>query len=141
MSTSMESVVSELSSRENSITSRCGMITSEDSIKLAFCKSAKSIAGTISRHEALLLPEVYRQFCESVVLASGSSNEIPTIRWFVSMIYHYFGNSIRFECKHRCFGTMKDCDILKALSSALGQHQKETKSYTSRSWTFSSLNG
>lgn len=94
----------------------CGEITGDDLFEMSFCNCAKTMAATLCRHEALLLPEVYRQFSELVLSAGESSAEIPSMRWFVSRIYHYFGNNIVLECKHRRFGTIlyhKDCHCKK----------------------------
>ena len=127
----MESVVLRLSASADSILARTaqqdrGQLQGDNLFELSFCRTAKNIVTALSRHEAMLLPVAYRQFSQLVHLTSEHNCELPSMRWFVSRIHHYFGDTIVLECKHRRFGTIiyhKNCDIVRALSFALGQQQ------------------
>ena len=126
----MDGVLARLTAIVDSILDKYGgnEVIGEDLLDLSFCKYAKTIAAALSRHEAMLLPVVYRQFTGVAQSAGVHKDNIPTKKWLVSRIYHYFDDSVVFQCKHRHFGTMlyhKDCDLLKALSFALGQQMQE----------------
>ncbi|SMN01636.1 hypothetical protein SPONN_2736 [uncultured Candidatus Thioglobus sp.] len=87
----------------------------------------------MSSNEAMLLPDLCRKFQETLSSESSSfphlsitTNEFPSTRWFICRLNHYFGDSIVFECRHRYIGTVvfhKNCDLLTALSTALGQQR------------------
>lgn len=62
-----------------------------------------------------------------------TSSEMPCQRWFACRLHHYFGDSLVFECKHCHIGTMifhKNCDVVSALSTALGQQKTEKEELT-----------
>lgn len=89
-------------------------------------------------NEAMLLPDLYRSFKETLSSEKRffphlvvTTDEVPSNRWFISRLNHYFGEIIAFECRLRYIGTVvfhKNCDLLQALSTALGKlHNAERK--------------
>ena len=85
----------------------------------------------MATNQVLLLPDLYRKFKDALSSESNSypqllviTDEFPSTQWFISRLNHYFGDSIVFECRHRHTGTLvfhKNCDLIMALSSVLGQ--------------------
>ena len=65
----MEGVLARLSSAADSILagSAYSEANGDDLTELSFCNSAKLVAVALSRHEAMLLPVVYREFCDMVM--------------------------------------------------------------------------
>ena len=57
-------------------------------------------------------------------IGNVSPNHVPGTRWLLSRLYSFFGSSMVVECKHKRFGSLvlyRHCDLLKALSTALGK--------------------
>ena len=89
--------------------------------------------------EDLLLPALYRDFVHDIEQhyedLTGSEEvpyeTIPGTRWLLAQLHSLFGNLLRVEeCKHRWFGSLlfhQDCDLVNALSIALGKGQDEHK--------------
>ena len=90
--------------------------------------------------EAMLLPNVYKEF-KSEVFAnisqfphakSLSENELPNSHWLLSQFHVYFENTI--QCRHKRYGTLlyhNSCDVIKALSTALGKTHTHTENRAS----------
>ena len=83
--------------------------------------------------EAMLLPKLYKDFTQEVYthIASFSSvnfseSDIPSSRWLLSHLHLHFEDMIEVQCRQRRYGTLvyhKNCDLVHALSSALGRHE------------------
>lgn len=111
---------SSLSDKISSIKSK--NINKTDFFELVLCYSAECIATAMIANEALLLPDLYRKFKETVSSEKKKSphlvitpDELPSNRWFISRLNHYFGDMIVFECRLRHVGTVvfhKNCDLL-----------------------------
>ena len=57
-------------------------------------------------------------------------SDIPTTRWLLSRLHLYFDNMLEVQCRHRRYGTLvyhNSCDLVQALSSALGKSDTKTK--------------
>ena len=97
------------------------------------CPVGIEVALALSKDEALLLPNVYRDFVSKFKSPSNSyptvtvpENDVPSNRWLLSRLHHFFGDMVRVECKHKRHGSLlfhKNCDLVKALSSALGKNK------------------
>lgn len=105
-------------------------ITEEEYFEMTCCYIIQDIATALSRNEAMLLPVIYRKFCELAHKEAATYHqnpiETPSIIWFISKLHHYLGEDVVMECKHRKFGTLlyhKNCDLVSALSRALGQQK------------------
>jgi hypothetical protein len=94
-------------------------------------KTAKRLAELMKSDEAILLPVLYREYCEEIGssasllphLSSTPDLAIPGIRWLLSRLHSLFGDSLQVHCKQDRYGSVvfhKDCELIKALSTALG---------------------
>ena len=57
----------------------------------------------------------------------SAGNKIPQKRWVLSRLNRHFGNILRVTCRHFRYGTVlyhKDCDLLNAISAALGRNKE-----------------
>jgi len=82
--------------------------------------------------EAVLLPMVRKQFVDEAFanvsmfpnVGSITEHDLPTNRLHV-----FFEDNTEVQCRHKRFGTLifhKNCDLVHALSIALGQKRKQT---------------
>ena len=87
--------------------------------------------------EAMLLPNIHRDFIKeihgnialfsSIVHVSG--DDIPTTRWLLPHLHLHFNARLEVQCRHKRYGTLlyhKSCDLVRALSSALGKSEAKT---------------
>ena len=54
------------------------------------------------------------------------TTDTPKTRWLLSHLSFHFGEALHVECKHRRFGSLlyhANCDLLKAVSLALGRNR------------------
>ena len=126
----IDPVLSTLSAKITSFKSQ-EIINKIEFFELVLCYLGQHIATTMATNQVLLLPDLYRKFKDALSSESNSypqllviTDEFPSTRWFISRLNHYFGDSIVFECRHRHTGTLvfhKNCDLIMALSSVLGQ--------------------
>ena len=109
-------------------------VTWNDNLELTMCTTAKRLAEVMKSDGAILLPVLYREFCDEVRnrasllphLSSTPDRDIPGIRWLLSWLNSLFGDSLQVHCKQDRYGSVlfhKDCDLVKALSTALGKCQ------------------
>ena len=95
------------------------------------CLTAKKVAEYLQNDQALLLTIIYREFVEAKAsLYMSGAVHIPSIRWLLSRLHLYFGSMLIKQCKCRQYGSMvylHGCDLVKALSAALGKSQTTTK--------------
>ena len=85
----------------------------------------------MAKNEVMLLPALHGLFQDYIINGATdfahlniSAEKIPSTRWLISKLHSYFGDSIKFECKHRYVGILvfhTSCDLLKALSAVFGQ--------------------
>ena len=97
------------------------------------CKLCTYMGERMKADEAMLLPKLYKLFTNEFLAQkqhfpniSVSDSDIPTKRWLTSHIHAHFENEIEVQCIHRCYGTLiyhKSCDLVHALSSALGKSE------------------
>ena len=116
-------------------------LTWNDHIELMMCKTAKKLAELMKSDGAILLPVLYSKFCHEVQnrasllppLSSLPNQKIPGIRWLLSRLHSLFGDSLQVICKQSRYGSVlfhKDCDLVKALSTALGKSETLQKQVT-----------
>jgi len=75
-------------------------------------------------------------------VGSITERDLPTNRWLLSRLHVFFEDNIEVQCRHKRFGTLifhKNCDLVHALSIALGQKGKQTDRLADTS-AFSRLN-
>ena len=100
--------------------------------------------------EAVLLPMVRKQFVDEAFanvsmfpnVGSITERDLPTNRWLLSRLHVFFEDNIEVQCRHKRFGTLifhKNCDMVHALSTVLGQKGKQTDRLADTS-AFSRLN-
>jgi hypothetical protein len=85
--------------------------------------------------EAVLLPVLYEKFCllvntNKTKLKVVEDIHVPQSRWLLTQICNKLGSYVETITKHKKYGVLlykRDGDILKALSSALGQVRDSTK--------------
>ncbi len=54
-------------------------------------------------------------------------DNVPNSRWFLSNLQVYYEGMLEVHCRHRRYGTIlfhKNCDLINALSIALGKQQR-----------------
>ena len=116
-------------------------ITREEYLDLVLCVTGLKLAIAIKGDEVVLLPELYDFFHSEIVkratmfpsLDQIPAHDIPGTRWVLARLSLHFGEMLRVECKHRRFGSLLyhvNCDLLKAVSLALGRsrlHEKEVE--------------
>ncbi len=107
---------------------------------LIMCEIAMKVFHAMRSHEALLLPVVHRDFVHRVrerwtqhFEGEGGvpEDEIPSTRWLLAQLHFFLGDLLQVKCKHRRYGSVlfyRDCDLIKALSTALGKSQDHQKS-------------
>ena len=96
------------------------------------CKAANTLLTAVKRDEAMLLSKLYQAFCVKIQLDSSKypslfsteETHTPSRRWVLSRLHSIFGECLIMVCKHDRYGTLlfrNGCDLLKALSTALGK--------------------
>lgn len=134
----IDSVVVELSQCMNHIGAKGEGITRDDYLDIVLCVTGLKLTSAMKADEVLLLPELYDFFRSEIVkravlypsLDPIPANEIPGTRWVLAHLSSHFGEMLRVECKHRHFGSLLyhvNCDLLKAVSLALGKSQLREK--------------
>ena len=78
-------------------------VTWNDNLELTMCTTAKRLAEVMKSDGAILLPVLYREFCDEVRnrasllphLSSTPDRDIPGIRWLLSRLNSLFGDSLQ----------------------------------------------
>ena len=92
------------------------------------CTTAKRLAEVMKSDGAILLSVLYRKFYDKV---RNKASLLPHLsstpdQWLLSRLNSLFGDSLQVHCKQDRYGSVlfhKDCDLVKALSTALGKCQ------------------
>ena len=115
----------------------------------------KTFGEQMKADEAILLPKMHKDFVQEIYANIGPfSNSvhvhvhvcqsgIPTTRWLLSRLHLYFDNMLEVQCRHRRYGTLvyhNSCDLVQALSSALGKSDTKTKPTNNEPCTFTAYN-
>ena len=95
--------------------------------ELNACAIGIELANLMKNDRAVLLPRLYDEFkalcmLNSTAFPSLDISDMPTSRWLLSKLHYYFDNTLQVHCSHKHYGTIlmhKECDVMKALSSAL----------------------
>ena len=101
-------------------------------------QSAQTLAAVMKANEAMLLSRLYEEFLGMIQIESKhypslsltEETHFPRRRWVLSRLHSMFGESLTMVCKHDRYGTLlfhKGCDLVKALSTALGRGTKYTR--------------
>lgn len=141
---SLDCAYSKIANRKLLLTSEVVSMTMNEYFELSACLVAEKLADAFRNDEARLLPSVHRHFIDTVhtnptncpILESINPKHIPGTRWLLSRLHSFFGSGLEVQCKHKRFGSLlfnKHCDLIKALSSALGRGQPAPTSTTAHS--------
>ena len=115
------------------------LTTDNEYLGWVVCQIALKLAKILQRDEAILLPELHRQFCQLLTTSiDGFPNvhkslktNLPTNRWLLSSIGNHLKDTLGIVCKHRRYGTLlysRNGDLLNFLSKALGSGEGLRKS-------------
>ena len=122
---SLDDIKSELTHTMSLLTSKGNDMSPTDYLELVACSIGHTVLTAMQQNEALLPPELYRQYCNTPKTQYPEitivQEDLPTTRWLLSRLYAYFGEHIVFECKHKKVGTMVLCDVLTVLSNILAK--------------------
>ncbi len=130
----LHEVISNLTQRIVTIEAKGEDITRNELLDLAMLTTAQKLASAMKADEAMLLPALHRSFVLQVkhrvvqfpVSEPMPEQEIPGTRWLLARLHSCFGELLKVQCRHKRYGSLllhRDCDLLKALSTALGQSQ------------------
>jgi hypothetical protein len=89
----------------------------------------------LANNEAVLLSTAYDfvHEVESSSMHKASRDNIPGRRWLLSRLNLIFNGLLEVQCKHKRCGSilfLKDCDLVAAVSYALGKHVTAIKHKT-----------
>ena len=146
---SIEDVLTTISQKQHLLNNKGSDMLRSEYFELIACLTAHKLATALKNDEAMLLPAVHQSFTNEAYSQSANfpsvgvvaPGDVPGTRWLLSRLHSFFGSSIEVQCKHKRFGSVifhKECDLVKALSTALGkahslQRQMETLSSSSSS--------
>ena len=94
------------------------------------------LSSKMKANEAILLSTLYNSFITEAQSEAknytlldplSAGNKIPQKRWVLSRLHRHFGDILRVTCRHFRYGTVlyhKDCDLLNAISAALGRNKE-----------------
>ena len=93
---------------------------------------ADKLAASMESDQAVLLTKLYHNFFNTIIKESKNYPSLSSTKqtnssshcWVLSRLHSIFGESLVIICKHEKYGTLlyhKQCDQVKALSSALGK--------------------
>ena len=94
---------------------------------------ADKLAASMKSDQAVLLSKLYHNFDNTIIKESKNYPSLSSTKqtnssshcWVLSRLHSIFaGESLVMICKHEKYGTLlyhKQCDQVKALSSALGK--------------------
>ena len=102
----------------------------QDYFELASTRCAKILADCLANNEAVLLSTVYDDFVHDVESNGISRDSIPGQRWLLSRLNLTFNGLLEVQCKHKRHGSilfLKDCDLVAAVSHALGKQAAAIK--------------
>jgi len=97
----------------------------------------KNVGKCMKSDEAVLLPMLRKQFVDEAFanvsmfpnVGSIPERDLLTNCWLLLRLHMLFEDNIEVQCRHKRFGTLifhKNCDLVHALSIALGQIGKQT---------------
>ena len=138
----IDRILCMLTSKQASIYEKRETATMSDYFEFVVCLICKTFGEQMKADEAILLPKMHKDFVQEIYANIGPfSNSvhvhvhvcqsgIPTTRWLLSRLHLYFDNMLEVQCRHRRYGTLvyhNSCDLVQALSSALGKSDTKTK--------------
>lgn len=138
----LDRIETELTNAMCTIRAKGNDISTCDYLELIVCSIGLTVLIAMQQNEVLLLPDLYRQFCDSALkqvtqypTIGLGQHDIPSTRWLLSKLHTYFEDNIVFNCKQKKVGTMvlyRNCDILAVLSNnikkCLSGQRQATKS-------------
>ena len=141
---SLGAIITRLTLEVEVIRGKGESIECSEFYEMVLCITGKYLSSRMKTDEAILLSTLYQSFViqvhteaknyTSLDLISG--NKIPQKRWVLSRLYRHFGEVLRVACRHFRYGTVlyhKDCDLVNAVSAALGRNKVEATPCTDAS--------
>ena len=127
----IDSILKQLDAVQVSVYTRRESVTMGEYLEYIVCLIGKFVAGKMKNDEAILLPNLYRDFMHELQAhkayfpqVNACEIDTPSCRWFLSHLHGYFENVLEVQCRHKHYGTLlyhKHCDLIHALSLALGR--------------------
>ena len=127
----LDSIEAKLTLTVDDLCGKGDIISINEYLELIICGIGQVVLKAMQQNQVLLLPDLYKQFCESALQRKSdfpsvklSKESLPSIKWFVIQLHSIFEDNVLFECKHKKFGTMvlsRHCDILSVLSNTIGK--------------------
>ena len=128
----IDTILTSLSEQVKDVRLKGERIESSEFYEMVMCIVTQTLANAMKADEAMLLSALYQLFVHKVhtevkhypMLHPVKDKNIPKKRWVLSRLYFYFGDALAAACMHVCYGTLfyhRKCDLLKALSAALGK--------------------
>ncbi len=134
----IDQVISALSSKISIFTDERESIGLNGYLEFVACVVAKKVGERMKADVAMLLPALHNELAYEAFanvsmfpqVSDLSERDIPTSRWLLSLLHLYFEDKLEVQCRHRRYGTLlfhTECDLIQALSTALGQSQNMQK--------------
>ena len=131
---SIEDVLTTILQKQHLLNNKGSDMLYSKYLELIACLTAHKLANALRNDEAMLLPAVHQSFTNEAYNQSANfpsvgvaaPGDVPGTRWLLSRLHSFFGSSIEVQCKHKRFGSVifhKECNLVKAMSTALGKAQ------------------
>ena len=129
----IDSILCGLTAKQASIYEKRDSATMGEYLEYIVCIISTYVGEQMKADEALLLPKLQKEFTREIYAYTASfvnvsvcESDIPSSRWLLSQLHVHFENMLEAQCRQRRYGTLiyhKSCDLIHALSSALGKGQ------------------
>ena len=140
----LDSVSTSLAQKVEYLRSKGQNISREEYFEMVLYQTAQILLAAMKSDEALLLSTLYNMYIGTIKAESQNYPSLiltpdihtPRRRWVLSRLHALFGESLTIVCKHYKYGTLlfhSRCDLVKALSTALGKGAKYTRLQTDSS--------
>ena len=141
---SLGAIITRLTLEVEVIRGKGESIECSEFYEMVLCITGKYLSSRMKTDEAILLSTLYQSFVIQVHTEAKNytsldliyGNKIPQKRWVLSRLYRHFGEVLRVACRHFRYGTVlyhKDCDLVNAVSAALGRNKVEATPCTDAS--------
>lgn len=128
----LDSVSTSLAQKVEDLRSKGQNISREEYFEMVLYQTAQILLAAMKSDEALLLSTLYNMYIGTNKAESQNYPSLiltpdihtPHRRWVLSRLHALFGESLTIVCKHYKYGTLlfhSRCDLVKALSTALGK--------------------
>ena len=129
----IDSILCGLTAKQASIYEKRDSATMGEYLEYIVCIISTYVGEQMKTDEALLLPKLQKEFTREIYAHTASfvnvsvcESDIPSSCWLLSQLHVHFENMLEVQCRQRQYDTLiyhKSCDLIHALSSALGKGQ------------------